>query len=128
MAELPYIITEVVEVKVLREYNSEYGDDRTCECGHRYYRHFDSHEYMQACGCKYCCCCEFVEGVVQVGKTCSEEDCGGVLTWRHRDDLVCNKCWTAHHTHKPGSDHPSWLTKTPMGEYLPIEPFKWDKK
>jgi len=42
-------------------YNPKYGDDRVCECGHAYYRHFDSYEDMYPCGCKYCDCEEFIE-------------------------------------------------------------------
>lgn len=41
-------------------YNPEYGDDRICECGHRYDRHF--FEETENVGCKYCICHEFVEG------------------------------------------------------------------
>lgn len=57
--EQPYLITykTIKEVK----YNPNYGDDRICECGHAYYRHFDSYENMDAVGCKYCCCYEFKE-------------------------------------------------------------------
>lgn len=55
----PYIKT--VTVDVLSEYNPEYGDNRECKCGHVYYRHFDSYEEMEAIGCKYCRCYEFVE-------------------------------------------------------------------
>lgn len=51
--ELPYINNH--------EYNPNYGDDRICECGHEYHRHFDSYEDMYACGCKYCNCYEFTE-------------------------------------------------------------------
>lgn len=45
-----------------RKYNPEYGDDRICECGHPYYRHFDSFEGMAPVGCKYCHCDDFREG------------------------------------------------------------------
>lgn len=31
------------------------------ECGHAYYRHFDTYEDMRAIGCKYCQCWTFVE-------------------------------------------------------------------
>ena len=55
----PYLTEEVVRIKI--RYNPAYGDDRTCECGHSYYRHFDSYENMETCGCKYCGCFEFVE-------------------------------------------------------------------
>ena len=57
--EKPYIITEVVTQ--VYSYNPAYGDGRICVCGHSYYRHFDSYEDMEACGCKYCGCFEFVE-------------------------------------------------------------------
>jgi len=38
----------------IRKYNPDYGDNRICECGHLYYRHFDSYENMDPVGCKYC--------------------------------------------------------------------------
>ena len=55
----PYIEEEVVTIE--RRYNPNYGDDRVCECGHTYYRHFDPWEDMRAVGCKYCDCYIFVE-------------------------------------------------------------------
>lgn len=59
MKQEPYIIREVVQI--VREYNPEYGDERICECGHSYDRHFDSYEDMEPVGCKYCDCYEFIE-------------------------------------------------------------------
>lgn len=53
----PYIVDYYENLK----YNPEYGDDRECECGHPYYRHFDSYENMEIAGCKYCGCWEFKE-------------------------------------------------------------------
>lgn len=47
-----------------KKYNPKYGDKRICECGHVYYRHFDSYEYMYPCGCKYCGCYEFKEKIL----------------------------------------------------------------
>lgn len=35
-------------------YDPTYGDNRDCECGHSYERHFDSHDDMSPVGCKYC--------------------------------------------------------------------------
>jgi len=43
---------EVVEVVVL--YDPNFGDEVECECGHPYYRHFDTYEEMSPVGCKYC--------------------------------------------------------------------------
>lgn len=57
MSELPYIIKHVV--KVHRLYNPEFGDDRVCQCGHPYYRHFDPYSEQDAVGCKYCDCYTF---------------------------------------------------------------------
>ena len=37
-------------------YDKNYGDDKLCECGHQYHRHFDGYEGMAAVGCKYCEC------------------------------------------------------------------------
>lgn len=54
----PYLIRETVIKN--KEYNPEYGDDKKCRCGHPYYRHFDSWDDMNAVGCKYCDCVEFV--------------------------------------------------------------------
>lgn len=118
MKQEPYICVEVVTVKTTRHYNPDYGDDRVCQCGHAYYRHFDTYEEMYACGCKYCGCYEFVEGVCQAGKPCLFEGCSGTLAKRgneHNYQLVCTTCWTEHFTHKPGVDHPDWALKTPEG-------------
>lgn len=57
MAEQPYIERIVVELA----YNPKFGDDRVCQCGHAYYRHFDTYDDMYPCGCKYCDCVKFVE-------------------------------------------------------------------
>ena len=57
----PYLIEKRVVTVVERFYNPAYGDDRVCECGHPYRRHFDKDEGMKAVGCKYCDCMEFVE-------------------------------------------------------------------
>lgn len=53
----PYISKYRLEKTI--GYNPKFGDDRECECGHPYYRHFDTYEDMEACGCKYCGCYEF---------------------------------------------------------------------
>jgi hypothetical protein len=53
----PYL--EVKEIVIVKSYNSKYGDDKICKCGHRYYRHFDTYEEMAPIGCKYCECYEF---------------------------------------------------------------------
>jgi hypothetical protein len=39
-------------------YDPNFGDDRECECGHTYYRHFDGYENNRP-GCKYCDCYVF---------------------------------------------------------------------
>ena len=43
------------------KYNPNYGDDKKCECGHDYYRHFDTYEDMLPVGCKYCECRRFIQ-------------------------------------------------------------------
>ena len=55
----PYI-TETITIQK-KKYNPNYGDNRKCICGHTYYRHFDSWNDMEAVGCKYCGCEEFIE-------------------------------------------------------------------
>lgn len=62
MKKEPYLIEKVVTI--VRKYNSNYGDDIVCKCGHAYYRHFDTYEDMYACGCKYCGCYTFAEPTV----------------------------------------------------------------
>lgn len=57
--EQPYIV-KVIKTEH-REYNPNYGDDRICECGHPYRRHFDTYDNNYPCGCKYCQCFTFVE-------------------------------------------------------------------
>lgn len=52
-----YIIEYKLETVV--KYNPNFGNDKKCLCGHPYYRHFDTYEDMEACGCKYCGCYEF---------------------------------------------------------------------
>lgn len=54
----PYKVTYSVHIH--NEYNPNFGDDKLCQCGHTYYRHFDSYEGMDACGCKYCTCRYFL--------------------------------------------------------------------
>jgi len=40
-------------------YDPKYGDDTLCQCGHPYYRHFDTYDHMRHVGCKYCDCFGF---------------------------------------------------------------------
>lgn len=42
-------------------YDPNAGDDRLCQCGHPYFRHFDTYEEMAPVGCKYCTCTRFRE-------------------------------------------------------------------
>lgn len=57
--EKPYIVDTITIQK--KKYNPNYGDNRMCVCGHTYYRHFDPWDDMEAVGCKYCGCEEFIE-------------------------------------------------------------------
>jgi len=59
--EKPYITKRIS--RIVKLYNENYGDNRICECGHPYHRHFDpfEDENHQAVGCKYCCCHVFKE-------------------------------------------------------------------
>jgi hypothetical protein len=59
LKEEPYLWEP--KTTIILKYNSNYGDGRVCKCGHIYYRHFDPYEDMEAVGCKYCMCNEFVE-------------------------------------------------------------------
>jgi len=57
--EPEYLIKEIITYE--KSYNPNYGDNRICECGHLYYRHFDTYEDMLPVGCKYCQCSLFKE-------------------------------------------------------------------
>ncbi len=60
----PHLTKTSVKTKIF--YNPNYGDNRLCECGHPYHRHFDSYEDNDACGCKYkhtCKCKGFKESI-----------------------------------------------------------------
>jgi hypothetical protein len=61
-------ISQAAEIERLRglvdeddrtAYDPNYGDERPCQCGHDYYRHFDSWDDMRPVGCKYCECRQF---------------------------------------------------------------------
>jgi hypothetical protein len=56
--ELPYLIKPREPLKL---YNPKFGDDRKCQCGHSYDRHFDWMEEDSECSCKYCGCYDFKE-------------------------------------------------------------------
>lgn len=55
----PYFFIETVNIE--KQFNPEYDKEhkKICKCGHVYYRHFDTYEQMEACGCKYCECYNF---------------------------------------------------------------------
>lgn len=55
----PYITK--LKISVEREWNTNFNQDAICECGHSYYRHFDTYEDMDNVGCKYCSCNDFKE-------------------------------------------------------------------
>lgn len=57
----PYMLVEITFL--IRRYNPEFGDERLCQCGHPYHRHFDDFEDEdeQDVGCKYCRCSTFTE-------------------------------------------------------------------
>jgi hypothetical protein len=65
----PYLTSLVKVEGIRRQYNPKYGDDKLCQCGHSYYRHFDSYEDMAPVGCKYCGCSEFVPADDGAGTT-----------------------------------------------------------
>jgi hypothetical protein len=75
IVELPYLEAVDVEINQYVRYNPKYGDNRECECGHSYYRHFDSYEQMDAVGCKYCECYNFIEAKSIVEPKCEQSNC-----------------------------------------------------
>ena len=67
----PYLKESKIIVE--RKYNPDYGDERMCQCGHYYHRHFDTWADMDACGCKYCECEDFVEGEGKPGESLAKQ-------------------------------------------------------
>ena len=61
-------ISRLKDELAIFQYDPEYGDDRECQCGHPYYRHFDSYEDMSHVGCKYCECYNFNEVQTKEGE------------------------------------------------------------
>lgn len=53
---VPYLEEHVIK----KVWNKNYNQEAVCECGHLYYRHFDTYDDMHNVGCKYCECYEFV--------------------------------------------------------------------
>lgn len=49
------------DTQLTNTYDPTFGDNKMCECGHPYYRHFDPMEEMEPVGCKYCVCEQFNE-------------------------------------------------------------------
>ena len=74
LTEQPYI--EEISIQKSFKYNKNYGDNKLCACGHSYYRHFDSYENMEAVGCKYCDCYEFIniDKLIIVPQTVNNEN------------------------------------------------------
>lgn len=72
-------------------YDPDFGDDKVCECGHAYYRHFDTYEDMEPVGCKYCGCYEFREKRDQNYYVISR--CG------HEVGVVAPECWSFRPAH-----------------------------
>jgi hypothetical protein len=104
----PYLIEVHEDIIVRRKYNPEYGDDRICQCGHPYYRHFDSYDDNNPVGCKYCECDNFVEekkmdSSVKMVVACSDdiertfkkliEEDGSTTTLDVKNDLRARGYW-----------------------------------
>jgi len=88
--EPPYLMSQTIETHAA--YNPNYGDDRTCKCGHPYYRHFDTYEDMKVVGCKYCECSEFREATWEDAcEACKGEGDVSVQS-RHSGGTTKSKC------------------------------------
>ena len=42
--EQPYI--EDINIRKVKRYNPNFGDNKNCKCGHSYYRHFDTYKEL----------------------------------------------------------------------------------
>jgi hypothetical protein len=66
LAARPQTVTEATI------YDPVFGDEKMCQCGHTYYRHFDSYEEMKPIGCKYCGCDKFQSTLTARPQTVTE--------------------------------------------------------
>lgn len=62
MANEPYLYQKQPLV-LLKVWNPQYDQQALCKCGHQYHRHFDSYSDMDAIGCKYCECFDFIPAI-----------------------------------------------------------------
>lgn len=71
--ETPYLYKALTSQE--KSHNPKYNQDASCECGHSYYRHFDSYENNDPVGCKYCGCSHFklATNTEKTNHTCSGE-------------------------------------------------------
>jgi hypothetical protein len=81
---IEYVPKEVEDIK----YDRNFGDNKRCECGHPYYRHFDTYEDMAPIGCKYCQCSRFKEAAPSI-KQEPKEDVWGTKCLSLNDILDC---------------------------------------
>jgi len=63
----PYLRTKVMIKRTELRMNPDFPDDARCDCGHAYYRHFDSYENWEPVGCKYCECSQWMPPVEKAG-------------------------------------------------------------
>lgn len=55
------LLLSKISVYGFAPYDETFGDERVCQCGHPYHRHFDWMENYRPVGCKYCDCDAFEE-------------------------------------------------------------------
>lgn len=55
------VLSGMLKGELNRLWNPAHDQEAECECGHSYYRHFDSYDGMEPVGCKYCECWTFKE-------------------------------------------------------------------
>lgn len=79
MQEKPYI--EKKRIVVDRKHNPKYDQNKLCECGHAYHRHFDSYDDMRAIGCKYCDCFTFKRKMNVINYIVKVREQGGYKTY-----------------------------------------------
>lgn len=82
------LLQELINEKAKRPpaYDSSFGNERLCACGHTYERHFDGYENNAPVGCKYCLC--------HVWKQPTEDQLAGILTrtWPEALPTHCDNC------------------------------------
>lgn len=107
------VVSPVSPEDIAAFYDSNFGDNKLCECGHEYYRHFDTYDNMAPVGCKYCSPYTYRSSGVQHGNnicTGFKEKMETIKDSHPREEDkyahgLCQDCDEYAMLHQKGEDH-----------------------